>query len=169
MTLKTVRFVTLILAALFMGLEFCHALELPPKIQYDGRLYVTLQNTLYQYFGFPGPGALVTVGAVISALVLSFLTRKRRPSFYWTLSGTICLAIAFPVVFFSFIEPVNIIIRQATPTSIPSDWMRLRYQWEYAHAANFVLTLVGFSALLFSVLVETSIDRFRTLGNGAKL
>lgn len=33
--------------------------------------------------------------------------------------------------------------------------------WEYAHAANFVLSLIGFSALLISVLVETSPHRPR--------
>jgi hypothetical protein len=32
MFLKTWRFITLIFVALFMGLEFAHALELPAKI-----------------------------------------------------------------------------------------------------------------------------------------
>lgn len=39
MFLKTWRLITLILAALFMGLEFTHLLELPAKMQYDGKLY----------------------------------------------------------------------------------------------------------------------------------
>lgn len=162
MFLKTWRFITLILVALFMGLEFCHVLELPAKMQYDGSLYVTLQNTLYRYFGAPGPGAFVTMGAIISAAVLSFLVRKRRAVFYWTLAGTICLAIAFPLIFFLFIEPVNVVFRQATPESVPANWMQLRNQWEYAHAANFVFSLVGFSALLISVLIETSIRSLRS-------
>ncbi|WP_248277540.1 DUF1772 domain-containing protein [Brasilonema sp. UFV-L1] len=145
---------TLIFVALFMGLEFSHTLELPAKMQYDGPLYVTLQNTLYQYFGAPGPGALITLGALLFAIVLLFVVRKRRPAFYWTLLGTICLAIAFPVVFFLLIEPVNVVISQGTPASVPANWMRLRNQWEYSHAANFVLSLVGFSALVLSILCE---------------
>lgn len=149
------RFITIILVALFMGLEFGHALEMPAKMQYDGSLYVTLQNTLYRYFGVPGPGAFITLGMLLSAAVLTFLVRKHRQAFYWTLIGTICLVLAFPIVFFLFIEPVNVAIEQATPQSIPSDWLRLRSQWEYAHAANFVLSSIGFSALLISVLVET--------------
>ncbi|MEG3986246.1 DUF1772 domain-containing protein [Microcoleus sp. S28C3] len=159
MFLRIWRFITIILVALFMGLEFSHALELPAKMQYDGPLYVTLQNTLYRYFGMPGPGAFITLGMLTSAAVLTFLVRKHRQVFYWTLIGTICLALAFPVVFFLFIEPVNVVIEQATAQSIPSDWLRLRSQWESAHAANFVLSLIGFSALLISLLGETSPNR----------
>ena len=107
MFLTTWRLITLILVALFMGLEFCHTLEL------------------------------------------------------WTLIGTICLLLAFPVVFFLFIEPVNIVIEQAIPQSLPPNWMQLRNQWEYAHATNFILSLAGFSALLISVLVETPSKRSR--------
>jgi hypothetical protein len=46
MVLQTWRFITLILAALSMGRAFCHTLELPAKLQYDGSLYLTLQNSL---------------------------------------------------------------------------------------------------------------------------
>lgn len=161
MFLKTWRFITLLLVALYMGLEFSHTLELLPKMQYDGSLYVTIQNTLYGYFGVPGPGAAVTVGALISAIILVFLVRKRRSAFQWTLAGTIFLALAFPVVYFSFIEPVNRVVEQATPQSLPTNWAELRNQWEYAHATNFVLTLVSFSALLISILVDTSVKYSR--------
>jgi ABC-type xylose transport system permease subunit len=159
MVLRILRFITLILIALWMGLEFSHTLELPPKMQYDGQLYVTVQNTLYQYFGAPGPGAIVTVGAFVSAIALLLRVRKRRPAFCWTLIGTLCLGLAFPVVYFWQIEPVNVVFRQATPQSLPTNWMQLRQQWEYGHLTNFVLTLFSFSTLLISVLVETSTNR----------
>jgi Domain of unknown function (DUF1772) len=99
------------------------------------------------------------MGAILSSVMLSFFVRKRRPVFYWTLAGTICIAIAFPVVFFLFIEPVNLVIEQATLDTLPANWIRLGNQWEYAHQANFVLSLVGFSALLVSVLVDTPTSR----------
>ncbi|KYC43696.1 hypothetical protein WA1_00565 [Scytonema hofmannii PCC 7110] len=169
MFLKTWRFITLTLVALYMGLEFSHTLELPPKIQYDGSLYVTIQNTLYAYFGMPGPGAFVTVGALLSAIVLVFLVRKRRPAFQWTLAGTIFLALAFPVVYFSFIESVNRVVEQATPQSLPPNWVALRNQWEYAHATNFGLTLISFSALLISILVDTPVKHSRELTSQRKL
>lgn len=159
MFLRSWRFITLILVALYMGLEFCHALELPAKMQYDGQLYVTIQNTLYSYFGFPGPGAFITMGAALSVVVLSFLVRKHRSTFRWTLIGTILVLLAFPVSYFLFIESVNVVVEQATPQALPSNWMQLRNQWEYAHAANFILLLLGFSALLVSVLIEIPTNR----------
>jgi hypothetical protein len=64
---------------------------------------VTLQNTLYAYFGMPRPGAFVTIGAFLSAIALVFLVRKHRPAFQWTWVGTIFLALSFPVVYFSLI------------------------------------------------------------------
>jgi Domain of unknown function (DUF1772) len=156
MFLKTWRVITLILVALFMGLEFAHALELPAKMQYDGALYVRLQNSLYQYFGAPGPGAFITVGAVLSAIALTVLVRKHRPAFWWTLAGTLCLLVAFPLIFFLQIEPVNVVVKQANVSAVPTNWEQLRNQWEYAHATNFCFSLAGFIALVISVLVDLS-------------
>ncbi|HTL89022.1 MAG TPA: hypothetical protein VL134_06455 [Leptolyngbya sp.] len=154
MFLKIWRFITLSFVALFMGLEFAHTLELPAKMQYDGALYVTIQNSLYRYFGAPGPGAFITMGAVLCAIALTVLVRKRRPAFWWTLAGTLCLAIAFPLIYFLRIEPVNVVIEQATARSVPTDWVHLRNQWEYAHATNFIFSFVGFSALVIASLVD---------------
>lgn len=156
MFLKTWRLITLILVALFMGLEFAHTLELPAKMQYDGALYVMVQNSLYQYFGAPGPGAFITMGAVLCAVALTVLVRKHRPAFGWTLAGALCLAIAFPLIYFLRIEPVNVVMEQATTSLVPKNWEQLRNQWEYAHATNFILSLAGFSALLVSVLIDTT-------------
>ncbi|GAP96620.1 hypothetical protein NIES2104_31630 [Leptolyngbya sp. NIES-2104] len=153
MFLKIWRFITLILVALFMGLEFAHTLELPAKMQYDRTLYITIQNSLYRYFGAPGPGAFITVGAVLCAIALTVLVRKRRPAFWWTLAGTLCLAIAFPAIYFLRIEPVNVVIEQATAV-VSADWVRLRNQWEYAHAMNFIFSLVSFSAFVISIVVD---------------
>ncbi|MGJ3248442.1 MAG: DUF1772 domain-containing protein [Elainellaceae cyanobacterium] len=146
------RFATLVLVALFMGLEFAHTLEMPAKLQYDGALYVTVQNSLYQYFGAPGPGAWVTVGAVLAAIALTILTRKRHASFKWTLIGTLCLLVAFPLIFFVWIEPVNVVIEQTNPEAVPANWEQLRHQWELAHVINFGLVLAGFTALLVAIL-----------------
>ncbi|OUL22613.1 DUF1772 domain-containing protein [Nostoc sp. T09] len=161
MALLIFRFVTLILVALSMGIAFCHTLELPAKMQYDGALYVRIQNSLYVAFGPPNIGALIEVGAILAAIALTILVRKRRPAFPFTLAGTIFLLLAFPVVFFLFTEPANTVIRQATPQSVPANWMQLRSQWEYSHAARFCLQLIGFSLLLLSVLRETPINHTR--------
>lgn len=151
MVVKTTRFITLILVALTMGMAFCHTLELPAKMQYDGALYVTLQNSLYLSFGTIG--AVIEVGAMLAAIVLSFLVRKHRSAFVWTMIGTVCLAAAL-VLWFVWILPVNMEISRWTAASVPENWTQLRDQWEYTHATRFVIQLIGFSSLMLSILNE---------------
>jgi len=45
--MKTLRFVTIMLTALSMGAAFAHLLEMPAKRNYDGRLWLRVQQTLY--------------------------------------------------------------------------------------------------------------------------
>lgn len=161
MFLRTWRFITILLVALSTGMAFCHTLELPAKMQYDATLYVTLQNSLYAAFGPPNIGPYIEMGAIVAAIALLFLVRKRRPALALTLLATVCLLVAFPIIFFLFTEPVNVVFRNATPASIPTDWMGLRSQWEYSHAARFVFQLMALSALVFSVLIEIPINHPR--------
>lgn len=154
MFLRIWRFVAITLAALTMGTTFAHVLELPAKMNYDAALWTTLQQSLYWGFGHIG-GYFEAATVFLAAPVLTFLVREYRPAFQWTLAGTVCFALAFFVVFLMFTEPMNREIFQWTPQSVPADWTRVRNQWEYSHAVRFVIHLIGFSALLISVLVET--------------
>ena len=157
MLLRTWRFITLILAALSMGMAFCHTLELPAKMQYDAVLWTTINQSLYWQFGSL-PGIFSEVGAVLAAIALTVLVRKHRPVFNWTLIGAVFLALSL-VVWFMFVAPMNAEFAQWTVDSIPANWRQVRNQWEYSHAIRFILQLVGFSALLISILVETSTNR----------
>jgi hypothetical protein len=158
MLLKTWRFVTIMLTALSMGMAFCHLLELPAKMAYTGALWLTLLQTLYGAFGTIG--AFIEVGAVITAAVVAFLVRRRRPAFGWTLLGTLCL-VAAHVAWWVWVAPVNATMAPLTPETLPADWMALRDQWEYTHAARAVLQIVALGALLFSILAETPSDASR--------
>jgi hypothetical protein len=155
MVLKIWRFITIILSALVTGMALCHALELPAKMQYPASLYITVQNSLYVAFGPPNIGAFIEMTAPLAAIGLVILVRKRRPVLQLTLIAVAFMLLAFPVIFFAFTEPVNTIIRSATPESIPANWQQLRNQWEYSHLARFFCHLAAFSALVLSVLVET--------------
>lgn len=155
MLVRIWRFITIILAALVTGMALCHALQLPAKMQYSASLYITLQNSLYVAFGPPNIGAFIEFAAPLAALGLVFFVRKRRPAFLLTLIDVALMLLAFPVIFFTFTEPVNTVIRNATSESIPTNWEQLRNQWEYSHLARFFCHLAGLSALVLSVLVET--------------
>lgn len=157
MFLQTWRFITIVLTALDLGMAFCHTLELPAKMNYDAALWTTVNQSLYQQFG-SFPGVFSEVGAILTVIVLTFLVRKRRPAFQFTLIGAIFLALAL-AIWFVFVAPMNAEFAQWRIDSIPENWTRVRSQWEYSHAARFVLQLIGFCALLLSVLVETPKNR----------
>jgi hypothetical protein len=162
MLVRTWRFITLVLAALDTGMALCHALEMPAKLKVDAQLWLTFQHTLYRAFGSEGPGAFIEMGAILTAIVLVFLVRRRRPAFYLSLGGAVFLAAAFFLVWLPFVNPVNTETARWTVDSIPENWMDMRQQWEYAHTTRFVLQLIGFGVLLVSVLLETPKSQSKT-------
>jgi hypothetical protein len=161
MLLRGCRLITLLLAALALTMESAHVLELPQKMHYDAQMYSAVNTTLYRYFAIVG--GVYQVGSIVAAAILAFLVRKRRPSFEWTLAGALCLLLAFGI-WLTIVAPVNGEVTKAlgtAPASVPAIWMRLRNQWEYGHAAGFVVQLIGVCMLLLSVLVETPKSRTR--------
>jgi hypothetical protein len=157
MLLRTWRFLTIILVSLSMAMAFCHLLQLPPRMSYDSAQWVATQS-LYQLFGTVG--AFIEVSAVLLAAVLSLAVCRRRPAFRWTLFGAACLLVAH-AAWWVFVAPVNAEISTWTPDAIPGDWTWWRSQWEYTHAARAILEILGLSALVLSVLVETPTHRLR--------
>ena len=65
MLLKGTRFVAVVLAALTLGLGFCHLMQLPSRLGWDQYLWVgsTVQGALYAAFG--------SIGAVIFVATIS--------------------------------------------------------------------------------------------------
>jgi hypothetical protein len=158
MAVNMLRFIVLLLAALSLTMESAHVLELPQKMQYDAQLYAAVNTTLYKYFAVIG--GIYQIGSIAAAGLLAWVVRKRGLSFGWTLFGALSLLLAF-VVWLAVVAPVNGQISDAVrmaPDSVPALWMALRSRWEYGHAAGFVLQLIGLSALIVSVLVETPRD-----------
>jgi len=131
-----------------------HLLELPQRMRFDQQLWVkvTVFENLYKLFG--SVGAVFEITAILTAIGLAFLVRKRGSTFYWTLGGAILLVLAF-VSWIMFVAPMNAEFAKWLTTPIPADWTRYRDQWEYAHAVNAFVKIMGLSLLLISVLVET--------------
>src|SRR5262249_58634594 len=80
--LKATRLVAILLAALTLGMGFCHLLQLPSRMGWDQYLWVgsTVQGGLYNLFG--SIGAVIDVAAVIALAVLAYLVRAHsRPGF----------------------------------------------------------------------------------------
>ncbi len=158
MLIKAWRLLTIVLVALSLAPALGHLLELPAKMTYDGTLWVTLQQTLYGAFGTVG-GAF-EIGAVITTVVLAILVRHRRPAFGWTLFAAVCM-VAMHAAFWIWLAPVNSTIAAISLDALPANWMDLRSQWEYTHAARAIIQIIALAALVFSVLVETPTDPVR--------
>lgn len=153
MFVQGLRFITLVLAALSLTMESAHVLELPQKMNYEAQMYAAVNTTLYRYFAVVG--GIYQVGAILAAAVLTFVVRRNRRMLRWSLAGAVGLGLAFGI-WLTVVMPVNREIEaalSATPEAVPGLWMTLRERWEYGHAAGFVAQLVGFCALVISVLV----------------
>jgi len=158
MTLKTARFASLLLTALATGVAFCHLLELPNEMGLPASTWLEVQKVLYNGFGrIVGPAEYV---ALIATVVVLLLVRKRRTIFVLTLTAALCIAVAL-IVWVSFVGPAN--LRVDTATSVPIDWMQVRDQWEYGHAARAVLFIVGLVTLLLSMLADIPTSNTRSV------
>ena len=149
------RFITLVLASLSLSLSMAHLLELPQRMQFDQQLWVrvTVLENVYKLFG--SVGAAFEITAILTAIALVLLARRRASTFYWTLSGAIFLVLAF-VSWIMFVAPMNAEFAKWLTNPVPADWTRYRDQWEYAHAVNAFIKIIGLSLLVISVLVENS-------------
>ena len=101
------RFIALMTTSLSLSLSMAHLLELLQRMQFDQQLWVrvTVFENVYRWFG--SVGAAFEITAILTAIVLAFLVRKRGSTFYWTLGGAIFLILAF-VSWIVFIAPMNV-------------------------------------------------------------
>jgi hypothetical protein len=152
MDLKIIRFITIIFVSLSMALSFCHLMQMPARMSYDAQLWRATQS-MYQMFG-PPVGAIIDVGAVILSIALVFFVRHRHRAFWWTLAGA-GLLVAGHAIWWIYINPINNTMVNWTIDTMPADWMVYREQWEYTHVIIAVIKIIGLSALIASVLVET--------------
>jgi hypothetical protein len=152
MLLRTWRLATIMFTALSMGTALAHLLEMPAKLTYDGSLWLLLLQTLYPSFGTIGGSC--EVAAVVTSVVLVGLVRNHRRAFGWTFAAALAL-VAAHAAFWIWVASVNTTLLPLTPETLPSDWTRLRDQWEYTHAARAVLQIFALTFLAISVLVET--------------
>ena len=129
------RFITLMLASFSLSLSMTHLLELPQRMQFDQQLWVkvTVFENVYKLFG--SVGSVFEITAILTAIVLAFVS--------WIM----------------FVAPMNAEFAKWLTNPIPADWTRYRDQWEYAHAVNALIKIIGLSLLVISVLVETPKQR----------
>ncbi|HYH71293.1 MAG TPA: DUF1772 domain-containing protein [Methyloceanibacter sp.] len=153
--LKTIRFIAIMLAALTLGLGFCHLMQLPARMAWDQYLWVgsTVQGGLYAMFG--SVGAIIFVGAVIAlGLLAYFVHEHRRPGFQLALTAALLFALAM-LLWWGLVYPANVQLASWVNGEVPPDWTDWRDRWEWGHAVIALVELAGFAALVGSVLADT--------------
>ena len=171
MWVRSWRIAAILFTALSMAPAFAHLLEMPAKLHYDGRLWLTVQQTLYG----PGFGTVVAfceVAAVLATVGLVFLVRDRGAAFGWTVLAALCM-VAAHAAFWFWIAPVNSVIASLSPDALPAHWEALRIRWEATHAVRAGLEVAALVALVVSLIVEIPRDRVahgeaRTLGRALR-
>ena len=155
MLLKVTRLVAIMLAALTLGLGFCHLMQLPARMGWDQYLWVgsTVQGGLYNLFG--SVGALIFVATVIVLALLGYFTREHgHPGFRLALAAAILFALAL-VLWWVLVYPVNVELAKWVNGPVPSDWTDYRDRWEWGHAIIALVEMAGFGALIAGVLADT--------------
>ncbi len=145
MNLQVVRFLAVILTALALVPAGAHLLELPNKIALAQDQYFTVQG-IYRGWALLG---IVLIAAIAANFVHAILVRGEAAAF-----GLALLAFALTVtslaIFFIWTYPTN---RATTNWTVaPANWMSLREQWEYSHAANAATMFLALCAVTASIL-----------------
>jgi hypothetical protein len=155
MLLKGTRFAAMMLAALTLGLGFCHLMQLPSRLGWDQYLWVgsTVQGGLYAAFG--SVGAVIFLATVIVLALNAYLTREHgRPGFRLALIAALLFAAAL-VLWWVLVYPVSVELAKWVNGPVPSDWTDYRARWEWGHAIIALVELLGFAALIAAVLADT--------------
>lgn len=149
MGLTIVQFAAILLTALALVPGGAHALALRNKIGLPQERYFAAQQ-IYRGWALTG---VVPVAAVAADLYLAYLLRGQPAAALPTLVGGLCVA-ATLAVFFIWTLPAN--METDNWASTPPNWPALRARWEYSHAVNAALTLIGLGLVVAGVLVATS-------------
>jgi len=133
---------TVMLAAVTMGLALAHALELPGKLRLNKEQYLVVQGIYYPGFTL---GGIAEAGSILAAFVLLILTPSNSRQF-WLVAGALIALVAVQVIFWTMTQPVNKywlrnteLSRTATrffETGTPApvgDWTEMRDRWERSH------------------------------------
>jgi hypothetical protein len=92
-------------------------------------------------------GLVTYVGAIVATAILAWLVR-RVPRLVTTTASALALQVVAIAGLLTLIVPVNARLRALAPGAMSPDFALLRDQWEYTHAAGFVLFAAAFALLL---------------------
>lgn len=150
------RFVVMMLAALSFAVAVGHLMQLPARMGWDQYLWVgsTVQGGFY---GLSGPlGTLLQAAALIGLIVLAAIERRHRAIGFALTSMAALLYGAGLVLWWLLVYPANAELATWVNGPVPDNCTVWRARWEWGQAANGVAQLLGFAALVASLLAAAS-------------
>jgi hypothetical protein len=142
---RTVAFLAILLTALLLVPEGAHFFELPVKIGMDRDTYFAVQQ-IYAGWAFFG---IVMLAALAANIALAFVVRVDPTALTFAVIAALAVVVNI-AIFFIWTYPAN----QATAnwTRPTEDWQTLRSVWEYSHAVNALVTLIGLCSATLAAL-----------------
>ena len=143
---RALRLAAVLLVGICLVPAGAHLFELSNKMALPPAQYMTVQRIYagWALFGIPISAALAVTAAHTLAV------RGDPPALALSLAAFLCL-VATQVVFWTFTYPMN--AASANWTRMPEDFEAARRQWEYAHAANAVITFLALAAIALSAIL----------------
>ena len=159
MTLKSVRFLNLLLAGLLTGNEFGGFVGFHPALyELPTEAHVRAERAITSRFGRLMP-PFMTAAIVSFVPILSLVRDRRSPSFVFTLVGMFCY-VAMLAVTFAGNMPINRQVVDLDPATVSrEEFIELRRRWDRFHATRNVLNLLGFVSALLGALSESRNDQ----------
>jgi hypothetical protein len=145
MAIRIVSFLALLFSALALVPYGAHLFALPNKIGMTQEHYFIAQEA-YRSWALLG---LILFPAMLLNIALAILLRGQRPAFALAVASCLLMA-ATLAVFFAWTYPANVATQNWTV--VPANWLELRRQWEYSHAANAALNLLAFGCIAAAAL-----------------
>lgn len=149
MIMRLLQLLAVVLMGVQLGVSYAHFMQMPGKLALPLDCYILVQNQVISYkvkLGF------IEIPSIISAIATTVLIRHHRKAFWLTLTGATCMVLMW-LVWAIFIQPINQEIDVWTPTTAPSNWTHLRYEWHFYHLIRLFIAAVGMVALTLSLLV----------------
>jgi hypothetical protein len=146
MSTRLVAWLAVVLTALALVPAGAHLFVLPNKMNLVEENYFVAQSV---YRGWAWFG-VVLIGALAANAAFAYCTRKDQNISYLATAAAISIG-ATLAIFFTFVFPAN----QATNdwTVAPVNWTQLRLQWEFGHAANALITFLGFCCVSWAAVL----------------
>lgn len=151
---------TVVLAAVTMGLSLAHALEFPGKLRLSKEQYLIVQSIYYPGFTL---GGIAEFAVIVATLVLLALTPPDTRQF-WLIAGALLALVAVQAIFWLMTQPLNKYWLRETKISqpakrffelgqggMPQNWLVARDEWERSHILRAIAAMFGLILLTVAV------------------